>query len=54
MIEKKREFGAIQEIELNDFEKENGILLPDDYKKFLLEFNGGKPIPNRNTNPDTF
>jgi hypothetical protein len=44
MIENKNEFGKLQEIELIDFEKENNIKLPEDYRDFLLEFNGG--IPN--------
>src|ERR671922_1406841 len=53
MIETKNEFGSLQAIELNDFEIANNIKLPNDYRNFLLEFNGGKPIPNRNENPDT-
>jgi hypothetical protein len=53
MIENKNEFGKLQEIEVNDFEKENNIKLPKDYRDFLLEFNGGKPSPNRNENPNT-
>lgn len=53
MIENINEFGKLQEIELNDFEKENSIKLPKDYRDFLLEFNGGCPDPNRNENPST-
>lgn len=53
MIENKNEFGKLSEIELNDFEKENNIRLPNDYKGFLLEFNGGIPIPNTNAKPST-
>jgi len=53
MIEKKNEFGKLQEVELRDFEQENNVNLPSDYRDFLLEFNGGKPIRNRNERPDT-
>jgi hypothetical protein len=53
MVENKNEFGALQEVELNDFERENNIELPNDYRNFLLEFNGGKPKPDKNENPET-
>jgi len=53
MIENKNQFGRLSEIELGDFEKVNGIRLPDDYRDFLLETNGGRPNPNRNKMPDT-
>lgn len=53
MINNGNEFGVLSEIELKDFEKANNIKLPDDYREFLLEFNGGIPSPNRNGNPDT-
>ncbi len=53
MIENKNEFGRLKEIELNDFEKENNIKLPNDYREFLLEYNGGKPNPNKNDSPST-
>ena len=33
---------GIEDIE--DFENKYGILLPDDYKQFLLSKNGGKSI----------
>ena len=52
MINKKNEFGILSEIELVDFEKTNNIRLPEEYRKFLLENNGGIPNPNRNKNPD--
>ncbi|MEP7258975.1 MAG: SMI1/KNR4 family protein [Flavitalea sp.] len=44
-IEKRNEFGKLGEIELSDFEEVNNIKLPDDYRKFLLKFNGGSPRP---------
>jgi hypothetical protein len=53
MIENKNEFGTLSEIELSDFETENDIRLPDDYRTFLLNANGGRPNPNRNLRPDT-
>ena len=53
MIEHKNKFGQLSEIELGDFEKENNIELPDDYRAFLLEANGGTPNPNNNERPDT-
>lgn len=53
MIQEKNRFGILSENELIDFEKENSIKLPEDYRLFLLEFNGGAPNPNRVKNPDT-
>ena len=53
MIENNNEFGKLKEIELSDFEKVNDIILPNDYKDFLLKFNGGVPNPNVNENPST-
>lgn len=32
---------------IDDFEKENGIRLPDSYRRFLLDHNGGAPLPDR-------
>jgi hypothetical protein len=34
---------SINSEQINTFEKINGITLPNEYKKFLIEFNGGKP-----------
>ncbi len=53
MMENRNEFGMLTEIELRDFEMVNNIRLPNDYREFLLEFNGGTPSPNRNETPDT-
>lgn len=36
-------FGKIDLKIIEDFEKSRGIVLPDDYKNFLLEYNGGTP-----------
>lgn len=32
---------------IKQFEQENGFLLPDAYKNFLLRSNGGEPTPDR-------
>jgi hypothetical protein len=46
-------FGQLPPIELADFERANKIGLPSDYKVFLLECNGGIPLPNKNVSPET-
>lgn len=33
--------------EINTFEYTQNIILPEDYKNFLIEFNGGKPVVRR-------
>ncbi|MEH6980078.1 SMI1/KNR4 family protein, partial [Bacillus pseudomycoides] len=33
--------------DIRNFENKYGITLPDDYKKFLLHSNGGKPVKRR-------
>lgn len=53
MLEIFNEFGSVNRIEMDDFEKENGIKLPLDYRKFLLQSNGGKPIADKNLYPPT-
>lgn len=52
LISKKNEFGKLPEVELIDFEKENNIKLPEDYRDFLLQYNGGEPSPNKNDKLD--
>ena len=37
----------ISEIDLTDLERKTGIKLPNQYRKFLLKYNGGTPQPNR-------
>lgn len=44
MVEIANEYGALNIKELQDFEKENSIELPDDYRGFLIKFNGGTPL----------
>ena len=46
-IERANEFGEANEDDLDDFEEWNDVLLPDDYRDFIMEFNGGKPVPSR-------
>lgn len=38
--------GPLDPQEISVFEKSQGITLPTDYKLFLEEYNGGKPVPN--------
>ncbi len=37
---------------LEVFERQTGIRLPDDYRQFLLDYNGGKPVPDEFDIPD--
>ena len=39
------EFGASEEM-LNQLEAQGGFTLPDDYRRFMSEFNGGRPEPS--------
>lgn len=36
---------ALDEKTLSAFEKETGYEMPDQYREFLLKYNGGKPVP---------
>lgn len=45
-IEKPNEYGPVSEDELKEFELRIGAMLPDQYRRFLLEHNGGKPVPS--------
>ena len=38
--------GPLSFQKISEFEKSFGIILPNDYKTFLEEYNGGKPTPN--------
>jgi hypothetical protein len=44
-IRHSNEFGTIQLQVIVDFEEANDIKLPEDYKQFLFEHNGGRPYP---------
>ncbi len=39
-------FGEIQIEDIKQFEFYNKVVLPDDYKNFLIQYNGGCPRPN--------
>lgn len=47
-IETPNRFGALDAKELKDFEISNDIVLPEDYKAFLMAYNGGQPIYTEN------
>jgi hypothetical protein len=36
---------SLTETEIQQFEQRHGLTLPEDYQKFLLQFNGGMPFP---------
>ena len=40
------EYGTLNESRLQEFENEIDCVLPVDYREFLLENNGGKPMPD--------
>lgn len=52
ILDSKR-FGSISAERLGEFEAKYSLKLPDDYRTFLLDHNGGKPKPNINKNPET-
>jgi hypothetical protein len=39
-------FSPVTEDEIAEFEDKHNLLLPTDYKEFLLQHNGGRPEPN--------
>jgi hypothetical protein len=45
-IEGSRRFGALTEERLAEFEHQMSARMPDDYRSFLLQHNGGKPNPD--------
>ena len=45
-IDKVNPFGATSREAIAEFEARRGVLLPAEYKAFLLESNGGMPIPD--------
>jgi len=52
-IRDSNRFGKLDLQTLSDFEKKHSLSLPDDYKNFLLEHNGGAPVPSANRTPET-
>lgn len=39
-------YGALSEGKLSEFEKRFHIHLPNDYREFLFQYNGGQPVPS--------
>jgi hypothetical protein len=52
-LEESNPYGPIDPADLVEFEEANEVSLPDDYKSFLLEYNGGRPEPNELLEPST-
>ncbi len=46
-------FGPIDMVDLIDFESSNKFRLPEDYRFFLIQYNGGKPAKNHLQTPNT-
>ena len=46
VIEFSNLFGRLIMDDLIDFERTNEFVLPEDYRNFLIEHNGGRPKPN--------
>lgn len=45
-IRNKNAYGPTNQDEIKEFEETLGLRLPDDFKAFLLEYNGGRPVNN--------
>ena len=45
-IKVENQFGAVTEAGLAQFEARHQIALPEEYKQFLLQSNGGRPVPD--------
>ena len=45
-MEESKPYGPIDLADIVEFEEANEVLLPEDYKDFLLMHNGGRPEPN--------
>jgi hypothetical protein len=50
-VKTSNEYGALSEADLQQFETAHAIALPEDYRSFLMEHNGGRPIPSTISNP---
>jgi hypothetical protein len=46
IIKQPKKFNKLEENDLKAFEKKLGSTIPDEYRNFLLEYNGGYPKPN--------
>ena len=45
-VESPNPYGELDSVQLREFETQLGCKLPSAYRKFLLKFNGAKPIPS--------
>jgi hypothetical protein len=45
-IKQSNPFGALSQRSLDAFEQQRSLRLPEDYRRFLLEHNGGDPAPS--------
>ena len=52
-IEENNLFGNLVVQDLIEFETTNNLVFPNDYKDFLVKYNGGRPVPNRVEKVDT-
>jgi hypothetical protein len=43
----------VTDAELAAFESDQGVLLPEDYRAFLKQWNGGRPVPDGFRIPDS-
>ena len=46
-------YGSIKLEDITNFELASNVLLPADYKAFIIKYNGGRPSPNSLPNPST-
>jgi hypothetical protein len=47
MVREPSKFGTLDIQDLLFFEEDNKIELPEDYKNFLINYNGGRPLKNK-------
>lgn len=52
-IKESNRFGKLNEEQLSEFENQLQVTLPKDYRSFLLNHNGGCPVPDTNKTPET-
>ena len=46
MVNIKNHGPKLSETDISDFETRIGVPLPEPYRRFLMDFNGGTPVPN--------
>ncbi|RYX85106.1 SMI1/KNR4 family protein [bacterium] len=52
MVENPNPYGALEVAQLEEFEKTIGAKLPEEYRAFLLKYNGGRPTRRAFMAPD--